>query len=288
MPGLNTTGAPNTRDYVLGRGRILLAAIDAMTGLPDASGFRDLGNTPEFSMTVDVEDFKHQSSRDCVKFTDKRFVISQEVGLGFQVDELNFQNWSDFLAGTTETYDNPHDQTWAATASIVTDTLVIGAWYELRDDNGERVYNLDATGCVIDLVQDPSGTPASLAADDYEIDQQLGLVRFLSGGTTSLAAGDEIGFAITTGATTPQDLDQVNALQRSEVSGVMLFISENAGDCGQKAEFRFHKVSLTADGEAGMIADEPTTLGFTGVAEVNSLVSDTSKVLTVRTYDMTA
>jgi hypothetical protein len=288
MPGLNTSGAPNTRDYILGRGRILLAQLDASTGLPDANGFRDIGNVPEFTMTVDAEDLRHQNSRDCIKFTDKRFIISQEVSLGFQVDELNFQNWSDFLAGSTAVYDNPHDTTWAATASIVTTALKLGNWYELHSDTGARVYDIGAVGVVLDLVQDPSGTPASLASNDYEIDLNLGLVRFVGTGTTSLVDGDIIGFAITTGATTPQDLDEVAALQRSEVSGAMLFISENAGDCGQKAEFRYHQVSLTADGEAAMIGDEVSTMSFAGVAEINNNVTDTSKVLTVRTYDMKA
>lgn len=289
MPGLNSTGAPNTEDYNLGRGRIYLADIVSATGLPSANGFRDVGNTPEFTMTVDVQDLRHQSSRECVKFTDKRFIVSQELGLGFQVDELNFQNWSDFLAGSTETYDNPHDTTWANHEdAVVSSAVVLGNWYELKDDNGARVYNINATGCVYSFEEDPAGTPVTLVANtDYEIDEQLGLVRFLPT-ATNVAAGDTVGWAITTGASTPQDLDQVNALKRAEVSGVMLFISENAGDCGQKIEFRFHKVSLTADGDASLIGDEVTVLNFSGVAEVNSLVTDTSKVLTIRTYDMVA
>ena len=88
MPGLNSTGAPDTRDYTLGRGIVRLAALTA-AGLPDLNGFRDLGNAPEFNITVAVEDVRHQSSRTQLKFTDKRCTVSQEVGLSFILDEMD-------------------------------------------------------------------------------------------------------------------------------------------------------------------------------------------------------
>lgn len=287
MPGFNTTGAPNTQDYVLGRGRILLAAIDSTTGLPTDAGFRDLGNTPEFTLTVNVEDRRHKNSRDCLAFTDARFIISQECAIGFNLDETaNFNNLSDFLSGSTETYDNPHDTSWAThETAIVTSSLVSGRWYELRAPDGTRIYNLDATGVVYSLEEDPAGTPVTVPAADYEIDEQLGLVRFLPAASVAVA-GSLIGFAMTTQATTPKDLDQVNALQRAAVEGILIFIQENANDCGQKFEFRFHKVSLTAEGDLSMIGDEESVMSFSGVAEVNSFITDPSQVLTVRTYDM--
>jgi hypothetical protein len=296
MPGLNTTGAPNTRDYLLGRGRILLATLDAATGLPNADGFRDLGNSPEFNLTASAEDLRHQSSRECLKFTDARFTISQEVELSFTLDEINFQNLASFVSGTTSSYDNGHDSAWAAHEdSIVSSSVVLGRWYQLYDDDAgapahgtRRVYNLDATGCVYSFEEDPAGTPTALVeGTDFEIDEQLGLVRFLPT-AVNVSDGDVVGWALTTAATTPQDLDQVNALKLAAVEGALLFISENAGECGQKVEFLFHKVSLTADGDAAMIGDELTTLSFNGVAEVNSQVTDESQVLTVRTYDMLA
>lgn len=291
MPGLNTTGAPNTRDYVLGRGIVRLAQLTA-AGLPDAAGFRDLGNAPEFSISVSVEDLRHQSSREQIKFTDKRFVISQEVGLAFQLDEINFQNLSDFLSGVTGTYDNAHDTTITAATNILwpggTTPFTVGNWYELYGAGGRRVYNLDAAGVAYSFVEDPAGTPTTLAADDYEIDEQMGLVRFLSTGTNSLTGTEDIGFAIGTAATTPQDLDTVEALQRAEVTGALLFISVNAGDSGQKTEYRFHKVSLSADGDLAKISDEVVVMNFTGVAEVNSAILTGSKVLSVRTYDQAA
>lgn len=286
MPGINLTGAPNTRDYVLGRGVVYLASLDVATGLPDANGFRDLGNAPEFNITVETEDLRHQNSRDCIKFTDKRFVISQEVGLSFQLDESrNFQNLSDFLAGSTEVYNNPHDVTHVdASISLA---VHLGAWYQLRKASGARVYNLDAAGLVYTIEMDDTVDVLLVEGTDYEIDEQLGLVRFLPT-AVNIAEGDPAVWSISTAASggAIQDVDQVNALIRSEVSGALLFVQDNAGDCGQKVEWLFHKVSLSSDGDLAQIGDEVTVMNFTGVAEINSLVADTSKVLTVRTYEM--
>lgn len=292
MPGINTSGAPNTRDYGLGRGTVRLAPINPLTGLPAASGFRDLGNAPEFSITVTVEDLRHKSSREQIAFTDKRCVVSQEVGLAFQLDEMNYQNLSDFFSGTTGTYDNAHDTVITAAANEIvsgaTAPFTVGNWYNIYGEGGRRVYNLDAVGVVYKFVKDPGGTPADLSADDYEIDLQMGIVRFLSTGASSLTGAEDIGFDLSVVATTPQDLDTVEALTRAEVSGVLKFIGTNACDNGNKDEYTFHKVSLSADGDLAKIGDEISTMNFTGVAEVNNAITTGSKVLSIRTYDQSA
>jgi hypothetical protein len=283
MPGINLTGAPNERDYVLGRGKVYLAKIDTTTGLPDVNGFRDVGNAPEFTISVAVEDLRHKNSRDCIKFTDKRFVISQEIGVGFKLDETrNFQNLADFFSGETSVYDNPHDTTH--TDTVISADVHLGAWYELRNGSGLRVYNLDAAGVVYTIEMDDTIDVLLVEGTDYEIDEQLGLVRFLPT-ATNIDEGDQAQWSITTGATTAKDVDEVDALTKSEVTGALLFLQDNAGDCGQLVEFRFHRVSLSADGDLGLIGDEVATMSFKGVAEINNLVPDVSKVLTVRTYD---
>jgi len=288
MPGINTSGAPNTRDYTLGRGIVRLASLTA-AGLPDANGFRDLGNSPEFGITVSSEDVRHQSSRTQLKFTDKRVTVSQEVGITFILDEMNFQNLADYFSGGTETFTNTHDTAWAAHEdSIVASSVKIGNWYQLKDDNGNRVYDLGAGGLIYSFEEDPASAATPLVASDYEIDEEMGLVRFLSTGTSTLADGEVIGFAITTGAGAGQDLDQVNALTEADVTGALLFIQENASDQGSKSEYLFHKVSLSSDGDLPLIGDEIQQASFTGVAEVNSGVTETSQVLTVRTYDQQA
>jgi hypothetical protein len=280
MPGFNTSGQPNTVDYVLGKGRVLLGLIDSATGLVDASGLRDLGNTPSFSASIEVETRDHRNSRDCLAFVDATFVTSQQINVSFQLDEINFENLSDFFVGETATYDNPHDTTFADV--VVTDSIVQGRWYELRDGSGNRVYDLQAASLVYSVHND---TPTvAVEGTDYTLDHELGLI-FVIEGSTVLAAGDQLEWDISTGAGTPQDLDQVRAFQRAQVIGTLVFIQENANDCGQKTEYRFHRVQLTGDGELALIGDEEVVMGFAGVAGINSLV-DADSPVQIRTYDM--
>ncbi len=284
MRGFNTTGSPNTRDYDLGRGIIYAAKLNA-AGLPDTDGFRDLGNAPEFNVNISTEDLRHKSSRNSLAFTDARCVISQEVALSWILDESNFQNVGDFLSGSSETYTNPHNLTFAATAATVSTAVKRGNWYALVNDTGERVYNLDAAGLVYDVVLDPAGVATSLVeGTDYEVDRQMGLMRIL---TTSATAndGDTIGWAITTGATVQQNLDQVNVSDQSSVSLAILFVGSNACDNGQKVEAYFHKVSVSADGDMSLIGEEITQLPFNGLAQVNSAIQEASQIGRFRTYD---
>lgn len=289
MPGLNTTGAPDTRDYILGRGKVYAAEL-LPSGLPSPAGFRLLGNCPEFTASYEEEVLDHLSSMDCVRSTDKRFVLEQECRLSIQLEELNFQNLAYFFMGETGTYNNPHDVTWAThETAIISASIVQGNWYELRNTTGQRVYNLDAAGCAYSLEEDPAGTPVVLVeGTDYEIDEPMGLVRFLPG-STAAPNGSEIGWAVTAAATTPQDLDEVAGLTRENIEVVILFVQENGGNCGQKREFRYHKVSLTPEGDLAKISEgDLSTITVSGPALKNLAVADTSKVVTVREYDMSA
>jgi hypothetical protein len=282
MPGFNATGTPNTLDYVLGKGKILFGLINDVTGLVDKDGLRDLGNAPAFTASVEVEKRDHKNSRDCLAFVDATFVTSQKINLSFQLDEINFENLSAFFSGETSTYDNPHDVTHTdVSISLMTN---LGRWYELRKANGDRVYNLNAAGVVFTIEKDAATDVLLVEGTDYEIDKRLGLVFFKTT-AVNIAEGDPSIWTITTGATTPKDLDQVRTLQVSQVVGTLVFVQDNANDCGQKSEYRFHRVQLTGDGELSMIGDEEMVASFAGVAGINSLV-DADSPVGIRTYDM--
>lgn len=271
-----STGAPNTTDYRLGRG----IGRFKLTG---QAAYRDMGNLPEFVLTLTKEELTHKSSRSGLAVTDKRIVISQEAGLRIVADEMNMTNLAEWLSGSTTTHDNPHDTTFAATANILANAnLVLNRWYELTNVAGERVYALGATGCVYTLVEDPAGTPVTLTeGTDYEIDEDIGLVKFKAGGPATLVAGNTIGFAITTGATVAQDMAQVNGLSATAITGALLFVEENAAD-GTKREFFFPKVTLSAEGDLSLIGEALQQMTFTGVAEVDSSQPAGEQVVRIR------
>lgn len=281
MPGFNELGTPNTLDYVLGRGKLFFGVNDPSTGLPTA--LRDLGNTPEMTVSIAVDQKEHQNSRDCLAFVDALFITKQTLSLSFKLDEINFENLSDFLSGATDTYDNPHDTTFAD--AVIDASVELGRWYELRKADGSRVYDLGAPGLVFTIEKDAVTDVLLVEGTDYVIDRQLGMIFFKTT-ATNIAAGNQAQWSITTGATTAKDLDRVRALQTALVEGTLIFIQDNANDCGQRSKYRFHRAQLTGDGDASLIGNDETVLGFKGTAGINSLV-DANSPLEIVTYEMT-
>jgi hypothetical protein len=282
MPGFNETGLPNTLDYVLGKGKIYFGKNNPSTGLVDVDGLRDLGNTPAMTVSVEVERRDHRNSRDCLAFVDATFITSQTMNLSFQLDEINFENLSDYLSGAVDTVNNPHDVTFVD--AVITADVKLGRWYELRNATGVRVYNIDAVGVVYTIEKDGAPDVLLVEGTDYEIDEQLGMVFFKTT-AVNIAALDQAVWSISTGATTPQDLDRVRALQRALVEGTLVFIQDNANNCGQRQLFRFHRAQLTGDGELPLIGEEESVMSFSGIAGINSFVDATSPV-EVLTYGM--
>src|SRR5262245_43608037 len=139
--GKNTSGLPNTGDYVLGRGKVYGALIDTVTEKPTAAGWRDLGNAPEFTLSLETEKLEHQSSMEGLKVVDKEVTLSQKMSIGFSLDEINDQNLSEWLSGETAS----HTNTAIAGFSNVTQSsaVVLGRWYDLVNGSGERAYDID-------------------------------------------------------------------------------------------------------------------------------------------------
>lgn len=278
--GLNTTGLPNTADYNLGRG--ILYAATLSNGIPDASGWRDLGNSPQFNISNEVETLEHQSSRQGLKITDKEVTISQKINLAFQLDELNFQNIALLFSGGAFTEPDTNPAVAGVVAVQITSALVKGRWYDLTSVDaqaGIRVYDIDKTKLV--LTEDPGGTPVVLVQDtDYTVDEKMGRVFITTTGAATPA--DELDYTLAADAGA-LDADEVRALTQTTVTVALKFIAENPANNDVQTEYTFHQVGLKAEGDFALIGDEFTTMGFTAVAESQPLADPDSPVVTIRT-----
>jgi hypothetical protein len=294
MPGINTTGTPNTSDYILGRGKVYFAPL--LLGKPQA--YRDLGNAPEFSFATDSETLEHLSSRGGLKVVDKEVIISQKITLSLSLDEINFDNLALFVSGQTTTKATGFD-TWEAQTtdgSALTEfNLSVteqGRWYDLyanpetapaaSDFHAERIYDIRADS--VFTIKDTLATPADTTAVegvDFTVDRKMGMI-FIIDGTAKIPANDDYAVHITAGTgTVSTHVDVVQALTSTNIAGALKFIPENPADSDRKYEFQFHQVSLKAEGEFSLISDDWTTMQFTGVAEANETADSTSKTLTI-------
>lgn len=289
MPGLNETGLPSTADYNLGRGIIYFAALDATTEFP--LNYRDLGNAPEFSISVETETLEHQSSRAGLKVTDKEVLISQKISLSLTLDEINFDNLAVLMSGSAvaSAFTNPAVAGFAEKKDwIPTGDLVLGRWYDMTDGAsflaGTRIYDITEEG---DVILDNGSDEVNLDfGTDYTLDLEMGRIFFFSG-AAKISAGVEVDFTLTADAA-PLKVDEVRALSQTTITGALKFISENPASSDKQTEFQFHKVSLKAEGDFSLIGDEFTQMQFTAVAERSTLADADSPTLTIRTVRTSA
>jgi hypothetical protein len=267
---LNLQGTPNTRDYLLGRGALYLAQLDPATGL--ALEFRHLGNAPSFALNLATEEVTHKSSLTAASAVDKRVVTSQQIGFSFEIDEaLNFENLALFLQGTTETVTNP------AVAGVGTamarqnlaDSAVLGRWYDLRreSDNQRSIFSVNT----VPKVYNEDTMMLAVLGTDYTVEIETGRVFILST-ATGISAGDELTWYSAADASAPASLQFVHGLKDDQRNYALKYVAINASNNSEVSEVMLYSVSVSADGDFGMIGDEFARMSFTGLAQQNSLL----------------
>jgi hypothetical protein len=278
MLGLNTTGRPDKRDYLLGRACVFVSELDSTTGLPTC--YRPLGNTPALTVSVEVEELTHRASF-CSKFggavIDRRLIIQQTLNLSMTLEELNHENVAIFFSGST---DNPANPAVAGIAEYeLTDNLALNCWYPIMDGSNIRALGIDKTKVTVEegvtaLTEGVEGV------GDYEVCEEMGLIIFYGTGPNTLAGGETIDVTLAADAAAPAEIEQVLALTTSQRTFAVKAIIENANNGDEQLEMEFHSVALIGDGELSPIGDELATVTLAGVAESNSNLSG-SPTLTI-------
>jgi len=276
MAGPNTTGLPQTEDYVLGRGIIYFASINTSTGLPDADGWRDLGNAPEMAVSIEVETLEHQSSRGGLKVVDKEVVVSQKANVTFALDEINHENLSLFFSGAKAAHTN------VAIAGFTQFEMVsavkLGRWYDIVNSAGERAYDIE-TG---DLAAENGDDATALVENtDYVLDLEMGMIQIKST-ASNIADGEALDITLTAEATAGA-VNEVRGLTQTNVIGALKFVGINPANNNKKEEHLIQKVQLKADGDFSLISDEFTQMSFTAAAESNTLADPLAPIVRIRT-----
>lgn len=273
MPGPNTTGTPNTRDYNLGRGVIYLAVL---TAAGQAYGWRDVGNAPEFKLTMESETLEHKSSRSGLKSTDAEVVIDQSATCSFSLDEINHENLADFFSGDKNAPTNSAVAGFAQWSLIPTLELKKGYWYDIRSSTGVRAYDVDPTKLTL---KTSNAVPVTLVENtDYTLDTETGRFFILTTSTvvdTAITNGEDITATLTADAGAHL-VDEVRILTKTTVKVALKFVASNPANNDAKTELQLHQISLKANGDFNLISDDWTVMPFTGKAEKNTTLGGAS------------
>lgn len=286
MPGINTTGTPNTNDYVIGRGAVSFADVDA-NGRP--LGFRHLGNCPDFKVSLESEKIEHVSSLAGLKVVDKTVNTSLTAKVSFSLDEAhNFDNLAMFLSGTTGTVSQSSGTLAhsATNGNLRVPANGLGKWLDLYNNamaatgfaypptSGQRVVRLSAVS-----VKNLAGSTTYVLGTDYELDLIFGRIKIVA--TGAITASQELSVEYTKAAVT---IDQVNGLTSSSIVGAIKFLQQNAANNSVQSEWQFHACTLSPAGEHGLISDEIGALPFEASVESRPLVDATAPVVRVRYF----
>lgn len=266
MP-LNTTGTPNTDLYALGRGRLYIAELTS--GVP--GGYRDMGNSPKVSAEVSSETLDHYTSRLGTKTIDKSVVLTQEINLSIECDEISFQNIAEFLSGTASSGNTNPAVAGITKYSWIT-SVELGKHYQIKTNASPGVQARDIASANLTL---EVGATTLVLGTDYTVDEKNGTVFFL---TTAANVTDtdtvDLTLAPDAGAVS---INRVQGLTTTNRTVAVRFIRVNPVD-SKETVFDFHQVILKGDGAFDLVGDDWQKLSYTGKAEYNTTFAATCTI----------
>lgn len=244
------------RDYTLGRGEVHFARFKP--GTEEITGYRYLGNSPEFSITLESENLDHYSSERGIREKDASVVLEVARSFSLVLDEISNQNVSMFLfsqqgvdtvsalGGTTTDYEITNVIPDNSYPLGVTDANPVGA----------LMIAFPGTGATAFKVRSGDGVRTYVAGVDYVYSPASSLLKPLKGG--AIAAGDSIKVTFT-------ELTYSYELIKSgsePVAGALMYITYNP--IGPQRKFTLPSVTIRPNGDFNMKGDEWQQLPYTG------------------------
>lgn len=238
-----STSSP--QNYTLGRGEVYFGKFADGTTTP--TGERYLGNTPEFSLTIDVENLDHYSSDRGIREKDDSVVLQADRSGSLTTDSVRPDNIALFFFGTKDTV-----TVVSATAQSQTYT---GSPAGLAVQLGTSTANPSGARNVsnVTMVTVPP-TPALAEGTDYVVGLVRGRVMFEE--TENVKALTSVDFTFDVGAS---KRDRIMSGSQP-VEGALRYIAQNPK--GQNFDYFMPWVKLTPNGDYALKGDEWQTIPF--------------------------
>lgn len=253
------------KNYTLGRGKLYFARFE--NGTQTAGGEKYLGNSPEFSATIESENLDHYSSDEGIREKDESIPLQTNRTAAFTTDNVDADNIANFFFGTTSAF-----AIAAATVTAEEHNVKAGLYYQLGQTltNPMGARNLDVhtaavgpTPAINIVVKDTGGSPVTFdEGDDYTIDMLRGRLYIVPGGAIDVAAQ-----LLPTGLL-PIEVDyktksstRTRILSGSKpVEGALHYVAANP--VGENFDWYMPYVKLSPNGDYQLKGDEWQTIPF--------------------------
>jgi len=233
-------------NYVLGRGKLYFDRFLPNTEIN--TGERYLGNTPEFSLSVETEEVQHYSSEEGLKIKDESVTLQVDYSGTFTTDNIDLDNIAAFFFGSKTAQTES-----AATGSEDTlEGVQQGRYYQLGMSGANPVGLRQVT--VTDVEDAGGGGSTYTPGTDYTVEPDLGRIYIVEGG--NIADGTDIDVTYDVAGHTHDLVVSGSDL----IYGALRFISFNG--VGRQTDFYMPKVALRPNGEFALKGDDWQQFGF--------------------------
>ena len=254
--------ANETQKYTLGRGEVFFNKFKPGTNIGE--GERYLGNTPEYSLTNDVETLDHFNSDRGLREKDESVLLEISSSGSMTCDNISGDNVALFFLGNllTKSSTSVLAQKEVFTAWKRGHTLQLGTT-DTTPTGVRKVSNVKvgkaASGATINLTGDIGAIPGVTiidAAGNYEVDTELG--RLYLEPTSAEVNGD---IKLVVQFDVAAQSRQMVVSSNDVVQGSLRFVAHNAK--GENKDYFFPKVTLSPDGDYNLKGDDWQSMGFT-------------------------
>jgi hypothetical protein len=229
--GLNT----ETKNFTIGRGDLLFAEKKADGTL---GGYRPIGNTPSFNLTVSSDSVQHFSSARGMRVQDRDVPVQTTYAANFETDDVSPKNLAALFLG-----DASIDAITSATAVDETFTDVEpGLQYQVGVSTAHPQGLRNIANVVV-----KEGASTLVIDTDYTVDLALGIVTVVEGG--ALGSGDDM---IVTYDRTAYSQNSV-ASGATVKEGALKFIAYNPE--GDDIDYLLPDIKLSPNGDFAIKAD---------------------------------
>jgi hypothetical protein len=227
-------------NYTLGRGKVYFSRFksDGTT----FEGFRYLGNTPEFGLSIEQDTLDHYNSDEGIKEKDDSVPLEVNRTGSLTTDNIDPENVALFFFGSATAL----TQSVVASATETLADVKEGHAYKLgvTSTNPAGYFGIDETGFAV-----TDGTTPLVVATDYTIDYDTGMLEFVEGSSLAIdGATMEVTYAVASST-------RSRVISGSDpVEGAIMFVTKNPK--GANATFMLPYVKLSPNGDYALKGDE--------------------------------
>ena len=231
-------------NYTLGRGKVYFSPFITGTKIPE--GFRYMGNTPEFSLTIEEERLDHFSSDAGIKEKDASVALEVTRSGSMVCDDINKENVALFFFGSAAAL--------AVAEALAEQDDTIIAKIGLTHQIGRTLAKPDgARGLLQVIVKDVTDVTTHVLDTDYTLDAARGQITIIGAGISE----DDV-----LHITYDQDaviMDQVIS-GSSPVEGSIMLLENNP--VGENHDVIIPEVKISPNGDFSLKGDDWRTIPF--------------------------